>query len=260
MFTVFGGKILREIDLTITGQLPITLEQLKRNLDYSRGLGLKGPIQFGAAERSLAVVGGGPSINQHVDTLKAWDGDVWAINGAYGWCKDRGIKATFLAVDPHPIVKTWAVGVERAILATQCDPSVFEHLKDADVTLVEVGEKIKCGSSAATVTPHLAAFMAYRNITLFGCESSYAPDKTHAYMKEDRPDELIVMCGNIPYLTAPDFYMQAKELSYFIRELPEFLKQESGGLLGAMVKDQSHWIMWVSEEMAKGLTQIERAA
>jgi hypothetical protein len=61
------------------------------------------------------------------------------------------------------------------------------------------------------------------------------------------------------YLTAPDFYIQALELSKYIRALPGFLEEESGGLLRAMVQNHDLHIRWVSESYARGLEKIKPA-
>lgn len=259
MFTVRGGVLGGPIDLTIDGFLPVTDEQLKTNIDNAAGLGFKrlepGPVV------PLAIVGGGPTINNHLETLKNWAGHVWAINGAWGWCRDHGIEATFCSVDPHPIVAKWAQGVERAILATQCPVEAFDVLKDADVTVFEAGTEVK-GVTGTTVSAmiYAGALTKHESITLFGCESCYLPKASHAYQHEDRPEEMVVACNGSFYLTAPDFYLQAKGLADLVRGMDGYVKEESGGLLRAMVQSPDHWIAWVSEEMAKNFKPVRREA
>jgi hypothetical protein len=262
-FTIFGGRISPEITLTIQGVLPVSDADVSRNIKNAGGLGLKTYREVRAASHKLAVVGGGGSINEHVDTLRSWDGDVWAINGAWRWCSDRGIAATLLASDPHPIVLDWAQGVTRALLETRIDPCVFELLKSADVTTFDYGAEphnIRGGGSTATCAPVLAFRMGYREATFFGCESCYLPNATHAYFHEHRTDELVVECGGSFYLTAPDFYVQARELSMMVRELPEFLREQSGGLLRAMVENEDHHIRWVSDGLAQNIAGHQKAA
>lgn len=262
-FTLIGGRLMPPIDLSIAGVLPVSDEDVARNIRNAFTLDLPNYREMRARKPRLAVVGGGPSINSHIDELKAWDGDIWAINGAFGWCDSRGIDAVFLAVDPHPIVAKWARGARRALLETRCDPSAFDELKDADVYLFDIGTEggIAARGSTATAAPHLAIRMGYREVTFFGCESSYPPGASHAYRDEAREDQLIVEVGGVDYLTAPDFHIQAEELSNYIRQIPEFLKERSGGLLRAMLEhpnpDDRH-IRWISESFAKGLTMHEQ--
>lgn len=263
--TILGGRLHGPISLSISGKLPVSAEVVQGNIKHAGGLGLPSYPRVAveaASPHRLAVVGGGASINNHVDALKDWPGEIWAINGALGWCRDRGIAATLFACDPDPIVLKWATGASKALLGNTCDPRVFAMLRDAgaDVTLFNAdGEKggIVGRGTTATVAPHLGSRMGYlEGLTFFGCESCYLPGITHAYQHEPRTDELLIECGGNEYLTAPDFYIQAIELSNLIRELPGFLAEESGGLLRAMVKDKEFHVRWVSDALAAGLQPI----
>lgn len=264
-FTVYGGELMPEIELTISGALPVSDEEVQRNIQSANGLGLPTYREVKAGLRKLAVVGGGPSVSEHVEKLRAWDGDIWAINGAWAWLQAHEIDSTFIACDPHPIVCTWAHGVKKAILETRCNPEVFEMLKDAEVTLFDLGAEpgqVRCGSSTVTAVPHLAVRMGYQHITIFGCESSYNLKSTHAYFKEDRPEQLLIECGGVEYLTAPDFYMQAVELYRYIKEVPEFIAEESGGLLRAFLENECKFsIRWVSQSLAENMkTEMKKDA
>lgn len=259
MYTIFGGELRGPLELSIVGQLPVSAEQCLGNIDHARSLALP-TLRLGeAAHKRLVVVGGGPSAKLHLKTFRDFDGtvDIWAINGMWKWLKDNGVNSTFLAIDPHPIVNQWIQGCEKALLANVCDPMVFETMQGKDVTVFEIGEgQIRSGSSTATCCPDLAFKMGYRSVTFYGCESCYVPNGSHAYMHEPREEELLVECGGGFYLTAPDFYMQAGELSDCIKAIPEYLREESGGLLRAMIENDTHAIRWVSDGMVKTMSNL----
>lgn len=261
MYTIFGGTLGGPVDLTIRGELPVSDEKCFANAEHTKRLGLKTYRSWRTTSHRLAVVGGGPSINDHIDTLKNWAGDVWAVNGAWKWCRDNGIQATFLACDPHPIVTQWAAGVSQALLEVSCDPDVFELLKSADVYTfdadVEKGGIAGCASTVSCA-PHLAIRMGYRSVKFFGCDSSYSPNASHAYMDEARKEQMLVRCNGGDYLTAPDLFLQAIGLSEYIRQVPEFLTDESGGLLGAMIADPKYHVAWVSQGLLDTLQQVDR--
>lgn len=250
------------IELSISGSLPVSDEVVAHNMKNANGLGLPNYRRFQPTAKHLAVIGGGPSIREREKQIKEWDGDIWAINGAFQWVRDLGRDAVFLAVDPHPIVLNWLTGVQKALLETRVDPEVFARLSDKEVYVFDIGSEpgqLRSGSSAATTTPHLACRIGYHSVTLFGCESSYQPQNTHAYQHEKRDEEMIVLCGKGEYLTAPDFYMQAIELAKYINEVPEYIKEESGGLLRAMLNNNlEHSIHWVSEGMAKTMRKMNQ--
>jgi hypothetical protein len=259
-YTIFGGRLAPPIDLTIHGRIPVAHEDIRRNVRHAAGLGLKTYRDVAPhPSRRLAVVGGGPSIEQHALALRTFDGEIWAINGAYGWCRERGIEATLFALDPHPIVAKWAKGAHKALVDVVCDPSVFETLKDADVTVFDCGAddgQICARGATATAAPHLACRMGYHEVTFYGCECSYPAGGSHAYMHEERDEQLLVACNGEEFLTGTDFYIYAIELARFIRELPGFLKEESGGLLRAMVASPEFHIRWVSEALANGISRV----
>lgn len=263
-YTIIGGEVGRPLDLTIGGELPITVDKLLSNIATSKRLGL--PTYRDAKphpSRKLAVVGGGPSIHEYVDELRAFDGEVWAINGALGWCRDHGIPATLISADPHPIVLQWAKGAKRAFLESGCDPTVFDLLRDAEVYLYD-SDTTQGGIASPHCTvmgiPHMACRIGFRGVRLYGCESSYPPKTSHAYMDEGRTQELIITCGGHDYLTAPDFYVQAVALAKYIRDVPEFISEGSGGLLRALVADPEFHIKWISDDLARSLTPISKAA
>lgn len=253
MYTILGGTPANIADFSIRGELPVDAGEVLANAAKNKLLGHKTYRSWRGAQR-LAVVGGGPSINEHLDTLRGWDGDVWAINGAWKWCRDNGIEATFFACDPHPIVSQWASGASRALLEISCHPSAFDVLSDIYTFDADVENGgIASVASTASCAPHLAIRMGYRSVTFFGCESSYPPNASHAYMNEARSEQMIVRCNGEDYLTAPDLFLQAIGLSEFIRGVPEFLSEKCGGLLRAMVSDPKTHVAWLSQSLVDSL-------
>ena len=260
-FTVIGGLLAGDLSLTIDGELPVSVEKYVDNKKRAAVIGVPHVEADCLRGRKVALVAGGPSIKDRVETLKAWDGEVWAVNGAYRWCMDRGIEATLLAIDPHPIVLKWAKGAHRAILGDTCDPDVFDLLKGADVRQIRIAadSPIKGTSSTATLVPFLALYVRASGVTFFGCESSYVGD-SHAYMDEDRDDQLVISVGFDDFLTFSDFFIQARELSAMIRALDGYLEEESGGLLGALVKNPVYRIKWVNEDYARRMRSARPTA
>lgn len=213
--------------LVLHGHCHVDWADRQRNIDHCRALNrpkIKGP--------SLAVVGGGPSINQHVETLRNWRGDIWAMNGTYRWCREKGINAAFYSADSTPKVAELAQGSGRAILADMCDPSVFDACPDAEV--FEFTARTP-GPTSATTTTMVGLDAGFTEIVYFGCESSYQK-QTHAYQDLPVPHLIKVKCGPDEYLTEPEFLIQAEMLSAAIRTAPHVFKERSGGLLAAMVE------------------------
>ena len=255
-FTIIGGMLKQEMIIHLSGIPPVSHDDMMSHVERARELAL--PNIAGSPDtyppdngRKLAVVGGGPSINEHVDKLKEWPGDIWTINGTYHWARARGIRSTFIAADPHSIVADWAKHVTDAIVITRCHPKVFEVLKANNATIktfeIDGVSRTITGTSTATAAVHLAWLSGYRNLTFFGCESCYLPGASHAFMHEKRDAEVIVQVGDEQFFTAPDYLCQAIELSGIIRAMK--VKEESGGLLRALIANPKYRFIWISQGM-----------
>lgn len=208
----------------------VSNERRNENARYIKTLGL--PYAKGAGR--LAVVGGGPSINAHVNELRSWDGEIWAVNGTVNWCLDRGIDAAFYTIDAQPI-ENWVYDlsrIKRAVLCDDCDPSVVGALKGAAISLVPYPDG---GPTSAAAADLLSIQCGYTSVTWFGCEGSFG-DNTHAFDSFPVSDWIVVRIGGTDYRTKPEFLDQAKIMSEVIRTIPNVYSERSGGLLAAMVE------------------------
>ena len=224
--------------------------------------------------RKLAICGGGPSLHQHLDELRAFDGDIWACNLTGQWLGDQGISSIAVTVDPkpkpafkrHPLVK-------GALFASCVSPDRFEQYPDAQVfDLVEDlpppkrdPDKIYLkpaqhppfagvagGSSTASRIPLLAVMMGYRDISFFGCDGSFA-ERTHSDRSETQKELMIIEAGGQKYLTSPSYYCAAQELAETISSVPEVFKCRSAGLLAAMLADPDWSVIAVSDALKTNL-------
>lgn len=221
------------MDLVFRSEPCVPVEEMRMNAEHARTLGLPSVEYAG----DVAVVGGGPSLAGHLDELRAWDGPVWAINGAFRWLKERGIASTFFTVDPKPQDWLRLERGESAIVATVGDPLLFASLSAGYVRTFNLGfDEVHSGVTSATAAPHLAAKMGHRSITFFGCDSSFGDYDTHVYPSEVPPDMFAVSVGDAQFATKPEFVMQAVDLAALCRELPQFHRNRSGGLLAALIE------------------------
>ena len=215
-----------KIDFTSIGCVPAA--DLERNEKYAWRLGF--PKMEPAATSRLAVVGGGPSVAGHADELLSWDGEIWAINGAFNWCLRHGIDAAFFSIDPLPQTAAHGHGANRAVLATWCHPNTFDALSGADISAVR---PVMHGATSATAAPTLAIEAGYREVTFYGCESSFG-ESTHVYGNRGVGNLMKVSCNGQEFLTTPDMMMQGEFLGDLIRQVPCF-HDRSGGLLSAFI-------------------------
>jgi hypothetical protein len=224
-------------------------EFLSRNKALNEGRGLSFPGE--PASGPLAVIGGGPQIDKFVDELAAWPGEIWAINGAFGWCLDHGIKATFYSLDALPDLVSLSTRASSAILSDDCSPAVREAVQ-GPVYLVEM-EAIPKGCTSACTAPMLAALKGYEGITLYGCESSFI-NAEHAYSWSFlTTSRVLVECGGREFLTTPPLIMQAEYLAEIATSIPGYLTVKGDGFLPALIKHGDYSVLKISRDIAESI-------
>lgn len=234
--------------INVKGECPFSLEQLRENAELAVNSGLPFVSQQEPHGRPLAVVGGGRSGDLALSELKQWPGDIWAINGTCNHLAQRGVKSTFFTVDADPVIADIGFAAKEALIASSCHPSVIEARQGKRTTFFHChfiegdGFRVGGGTTSATRTPMLALHLGYREISFFGCEGSYS-DETHTFKDElaIRPGQIYVRAGGVDYRSDLPLLDQCESLSAYIAEYPQFFKDRSGGLLGAMIAYPDTW-------------------
>lgn len=212
---------------------------------------LKGSVD---GSRPLALVGGGPSVADQLDTLRGWPGDIWAINWTCAWLSDNGIAAKMVTLDASIKSVPRAALCQGALIASCCQPSLLAEY--ADVGVYDLAEDapggVDGGSSTACRAPVLAFQMGYREVHLFGVEGSFPDGQTHVDRHETQFKNLLkVQAGDQIYLTRDDLYLQCEWLADAIRTVPDRLINRAGGLLQGMVDNPDDWgVVAVSNALA----------
>lgn len=192
----------------------------------------------------LALVGGGPSAAKHIDELRAWPGEVWAINGAAGWCIERGINATLVTM--HPDIEVPAC-VTRAVLGEECSPDLFEKLSGRELYILtdrtRAGSTLPRGGTTATAVAIAAPLLGFADTTFFGCEGSYG-GTSHNYAVYQDPNEpwMIVRVGSETFRTKAEFLLQSYILAELVHAFPIY-EERSGGLLAALVRNNQYEVI-----------------
>lgn len=160
-------------------------------------------------KRRLSIVGFGPSIKKTWTRLK---GDVWATNGAHNWLIERGVIPKYAMFWDAAKVVSGFIRPHKDVtylIASRCHRSVFEALDGYNVyvwhavgdagiedLLVEyerMEPMLGHGSAAVTTSMLVASNMGYRNMHIFGGDSSY-PEGEHTHadksLVEERPLEI----------------------------------------------------------------------
>lgn len=219
--------------------------QALRNAHHAESLGLP---RFAMKERPpLLVLGGGLSIRDHIEEVRASTADKWLVGSAFRWWHEQGVEGTFFSVHPSPASVQNVNGVSRALLATQTDPAVFAMLERAEVEVFDLIADLKGGHGVTTATcaPMLAVSMGYTDITFYGCEGNYG-HSTHLYMSVDDQYMMKVRCDGQDFLTGAEFLMQSEFLAAALRSYPGMFHEKSGGLLAAMLRNPDYDVTHIS--------------
>jgi hypothetical protein len=250
------------VKIEFRGGCPVSEDVLQANVRHAKGLGLPEIQEVEGHGRRLAVVGGGPSIVDSLDEIRGYD-EIWAINGACRFLRERGVSSTLLSIDPVDFLAQRVAGASKAILATRCHPAVFKALEGAAITVVDVNtdspKGVWASCATASIAFPLAAMLGYRKVDFYGCEGSYS-DKTHAYMDEAELQDFrfVVECGGQRFTTAPDLYLLTTQLAELFRmTVPGSFTERSGGLLRALIANPDHEIVEVSPKLQASLKPLE---
>lgn len=211
------------------------------------------------AGRKLAVVGAGPLVVHDLEELRAWDGDIWAINSAARWLANNGVACTLVSIDPLELPGDFPV--DRALLATCCHPGTFEKLKHANVTVFNLCEThedgLAGGCTTALRTPALAFHQGYLDVSYFGCEGSYEGDRDHVDYHNGEAQELIIRAGGKDYRIETGLLVQCQDFATLFATFPDVFKCRSGGLLKAMMEHPDTWsVVAVSAAMKAHLEKV----
>jgi hypothetical protein len=187
-------------------------------------------------EHVAILVGGGPSAEDDLEVIRdnARAGNqIFALNGAGLWLQRHGIQPdAVIILDARPHNVRFVHGLHPDIvlyLASQCDESLFEAGRSHDVVtwhppmggLSGIREMRATTFIGGSTTVGLRAMrlvhvLGYREVHLFGYDSSYRDGDAHAYDQHengvDRPRECGV--GNRIFVSTAWMIRQADDFRW----------------------------------------------
>lgn len=202
----------------------VPLETLRSNLASCLQRGLLYLDIGEPLSQKAAVVAGGPSAADYLEDIRNWDGFVVAINGAHDWLIEEGITPdAVIAVDPQPELARYFQKPNDEttyLIASCCAPEVFDALEGKRVVVWHAVQENASGSlmvfggpTAATRAPHVLYMMGFREVHMFGVDSSYTGLKTHAYKDgQVNGGNIQVRVGDEIFITSGGMLCQAEFL------------------------------------------------
>lgn len=177
------------------------------------------------------IVGGGPSVADYIEQIVRRKKDGWhvfALNAAHDWLiREAAVVPTHhVLYDSRPLMADMVVnwrGDVHYYVSSQCHPSVFDALKNAArVTMFhsanyaesmdffnthEPGRLVLGGAPTVGMQAlNLMVVLGYRQVELYGYDSSNRDGRRHAYRQqanEDQPEREFVLDGKTYRASAP---------------------------------------------------------
>jgi hypothetical protein len=232
-------------------------DERRANMESALARGLPLATKLEPNGRALAIVGGGPSVADDLEELRNFKGDIWAVNGSLDWLASHGIKATgFVLIDPvHDMLARYLQGGHDCeyFIASFCAPETFDALSDKRVTLWHAGSgdvkppkgqgMVGGGPTVMSRAPMLAFCVGYRDVHLFGADSSYEGDRHHVYEDAERENDVRVELDGLVYDTSPVFVHQVayfQQIHHFFVTRDASFTIHGRGLGPAMMNARMH--------------------
>lgn len=249
------GKPLPRLRDHVKGKVNVSHEEILSNLRRNIRRPLPQIHPYTAQPKAkIMLLCGGPSMRDFLAEIKARRRKEWkicALNGAHDWCLDNDILPSCHALlDARAwnrrFVQRPQVGC-RYLVASQCDPGVFEALDGFDVHIwhgAQGAEKpildryyqkryvvVGGGSTIGTRAINLLYMLGFRQIAIYGLDSCIQKDRHHAYDQPENDSETVhvLRVGRRKFLAHPWMSSQADELMQMLPTLPDDLNLDFKG-------------------------------
>lgn len=212
-------------------------EALVKNIQYSTSLDRKWLELEEAHDGHAVIVGGGPSLEGDIEGIRQRQlhgQKIFALNNSYKFLLNN-----LIIPDYHIMLDARA---ENAVFipqlpvkkyyASQCDSKVWDESPGAVLwnhvnasNVIENGKNglfVGGGGTVGLCALSIAAMLGYRQLHLYGFDSSYYEDSHHAYKQDlnDNEKTLTVTVGEEKFYTAP---WMAEQANQFMALAPQLI-------------------------------------
>ena len=228
-------------------------EQIYTNIHTNSRNGRKWVKQEEAHSRPALLCGSGPSIAQDLEEIarrQAAGATVFALNGCAKFLHDNGIQPDHQVIlDARPETGQLLGPAREHLLASQVAPELFDSVPNARIWQLQVGGidhilpdydddfcLIGGAASVGNTATCLAYAMGYRELHLYGYDSSHMDTRGHAFpqpMNDGDPCAVVEFNGK-QYVASLTMKLQAEkfmETSKALRDMGATIHVHGTGLL-----------------------------
>lgn len=229
-----GGGCATELEAIANTELKHVMD----NVDYARNLGLPELKFYQPHEGHAVIVAGGPSIKKSIEEVK-WRKSIGqfviACNGAARFLNEHGIKPDAqIVIDARKENKRFIADSRKYWLASQCDRALFRKAGKRNTMIFNMNTEgmkehlpngtllISSGTTVGLAAMVVAYTAGYRNIHLYGIDSSYE-ETHHAYQQPENDADAVIeaIVDGTRYKCAPWMVVQAQQFQDIARQLAE---------------------------------------
>ena len=191
---------------------------------------------LGTKSGAVAIVGSGPSLKKNWQELRNFKGDIIACNAACQFLLEKGITPTYMfCFDADKLVLEFFTNPNKDVtylMASRCVPAAFDMLKGCKVVLWHAAgdegvqgilERRKLlqpmvigGSAAVTRAMILAMPMGYKDIHIYGGDSSFAEGDTHIRQSTTKENRMAIKCNGRVFEVAPWMTLQVEDIKKLV--------------------------------------------
>lgn len=199
-------------------EVSVSKKEIVEHRKHACSLGLPRLEYLEPHKRKTAIVCPGPSVKEHLETLRNFDGDIIAVNGAHEYLvKNKVPFNMFVNMDPKEIIINYVATKQDNVtyyLASNCHPNLFKHLSDKKVVLFHIHtdgikypeneHKIIVGSGSVMGAVRIAKALGGRDLHIFGNDCSYEDSYYATRDKVSRHslnNAVVVQCDDKSYET-----------------------------------------------------------
>lgn len=216
------------VPLKINSEPVALAEDFTRNIEATLERGYTRFNELVRTEKSISVCGFAPSLKV---TWKQLKGDVMACNRAHDFLLKQGVIPRWcLLMDPLEVVAQMVTPHPDVtyLVASRCHQAVFDKLKGfrvvvwhaaGDTPILPILEErgvneplVNGGTATVTRAMVMAVSMGYREINLFGCDSSFDGEHTHLEKSLVNEEEIHVMSAGRLFRTTAWMALQVEDI------------------------------------------------
>ena len=222
--------------LQMRGALANTADDVARNIESALD---RDYIPFfdllSTKSGAVAIVGSGPSLKTNWHELRKFNGEIIACNAACQFLLEKGITPKYMfCFDADPLVLEFFTPHKEItyLLASRVVPAAFDILKGCKIVLWhangderiqeilearKVNEPMVAGGSAAVTRAMVLAMpMGYKDIHIYGGDSSFAAGDTHIRKSTTVEKRMAIKCNGRVFEVAPWMTLQVRDLESLV--------------------------------------------